>query len=164
MAITIAINPTPAPLSKSSTLPRHDRLPSSDPFVRSLAEVSDQGERTDLVLVDCSIVGGDEIAFGGESAGMKMKRSGGWKMTERSDVPRSKWPSEPTVSVSCRRLRSSNWVLEWELRGAYGRMRAWTRNGDSCQRLGWSKYEGPSHLGLSCPRVAYALLIPRNFP
>ena len=79
----------------------------------------------DLVLVDCSIVGGDEIVFGSESAEMKMKRSGSWKMTERFDVPRRKWLSGPSASVSRRRLRSRNWVLEWGPRGAYGRMHAW---------------------------------------
>ena len=43
-----------------------------------------------MVLVDCSIVGGDEIVFGGESAEMKMKRNGDWKMTEKVDLPRRK--------------------------------------------------------------------------
>jgi len=56
-----------------------------DPFVHSLGEVSDQGERTDLVLVGGSGADGGEIVFGSESESVEMKM----KMTEQSDgVPR----------------------------------------------------------------------------
>lgn len=150
---------TPVWLSKSSTLPRRDHVPPSDPFVRSLGEVFDQGERTGLVLVGGNGSDGDGTVFGGESVGTKTKT------TEQSDgIPRRRSPSGLPVSVSRRRLRNRRWVLKWECQEACYRKHAWTLMRNSYQRFGRSKCEGSAHLSLSCPRTAYASLIARNFP
>lgn len=84
-----------------------------DPVGHFLGDVSDVDERTDLVLVGCNGMGGDEVAFWSGDVEMKKRMNEGWKMTERSDVvPRHRWPSGLFVSASRRTLRSRSWVSE----------------------------------------------------
>lgn len=76
----------PGRLSKSSRRQQPDHSPPSDPVGRSLGEVSDLDERTDLVPVGGGGMDGGEIAFGSKGVEMKMKMIENWRMTGRSDV------------------------------------------------------------------------------